>query len=135
MSETKIFVRVFARENLYQFRLSVSNKGINCGLLVKLGPVVMCNSKTKWIYLEQISNVPLLTNHIVVSLAASNFRWLRMNENLLDDKSHSAETVSISILPNCVVVDFVNAINERNLENNKFKSLTCTIAGLKLFTK
>ena len=62
-------------------------------------------------YLEQISNVPLFSNHVVMSFTTPNFSRLAMNENLLNDESHASKAVSISILPDRVVVDFVDAIN------------------------
>lgn len=47
---------------------------------------------------------------------AANLRWLAVHENLLDDESHSAESISVSVLPDCVVVDLVNSIDEADLQ-------------------
>lgn len=67
-------------------------------------------------YLEQVPDVPLLANHVVVRLTPSNLRWLAMHENFLDDESHSAKSIGVSVLPDCVVVDLVNSIDEADLQ-------------------
>lgn len=69
-------------------------------------------------YLEQIPNVPFLANHIVMCFTAANFCRLAVHENLLDNEAHSAEAVCITILPDRIVVDFMDAINETYLEVN-----------------
>lgn len=66
-------------------------------------------------YLEQVSHVPFFANHVVMSFPASNFRRLTVNENLFDDKTHTTEAVSIAVLPDRVVVDFMNSIDETYL--------------------
>lgn len=86
-------------------------------------------------YLEQVSDVPLLADHVVMSFAASNLRRFTVHENLLDDKSHSAETVGIAILPDCVVVDFVHAIDETYLVGKFFISHRKIVNFHQLFTK
>lgn len=73
---------------------------------------------TDFSYLKQISHIPLLTNHVIVSFTATNLRRFTVHENLFNDKSHSAEAISVSILPYCVVVDFMNTIDETYLENS-----------------
>lgn len=77
-------------------------------------------------YFQQIPHVPLFADHVVVRFAASNLGWLAVHENLLDDEAHAAETVGVAILPDGVVVDLVNAVDERYLmeciELEHFKS-------------
>lgn len=67
-------------------------------------------------YLEQVPDVPLLANHVVMRFTTSNLRGLAVHENLLDDEAHSAKSVCVSVLPDCVVVDLVNSIDETDLQ-------------------
>jgi hypothetical protein len=69
-------------------------------------------------HLKQISDVPLFSNHVVVRLTATNLRRFTMNENLFDDESHSSEAVGITILPDRVVVNFMNTIYQAYLKEN-----------------
>lgn len=80
------------------------------------------NDSSVGFYLEQVSHVPFLANHVVVSFTATNLRWLTVNENLLDYKAHATEAVSIAVLPDRVVIDFVHAIDETYLRYLPLKS-------------
>lgn len=54
-----------------------------------------------------------------MSFAAANFCRFAVNENFLDDKAHATKSVSIAILPDGVVVDFVDAVDETYLKTSR----------------
>lgn len=47
---------------------------------------------------------------------ASHLRRLAVDENFFDDEAHSAEAVGVAVLPDRVVVDFVNSVDEADLK-------------------
>lgn len=68
-------------------------------------------------HLQEIAHIPLLTDHIVVCLASSQSRGLRVHHDLLDHKAHALESLLIrAVLPHSVVVDLVHPIDEAYLK-------------------
>ena len=69
-------------------------------------------------YLEEVADVPAVFLHIVVHLTAGDRRPLLMHQDLLDDEPHPAEaTVIARVAPLRVLVDFVDAVDQADLEN------------------
>lgn len=87
-------------------------------------------------HLEQIADVPLLPDHVVMGLAATDSGRLRVHHDLLYDESHPSEPLLVlrtsqpsdslhpekrrentdrSVLPHGVVVNLVHAVNQADL--------------------
>lgn len=81
-------------------------------LLVKKG----VKAATVSTHLEQVSDVPFLADHVVMSLASTNLRGFAVNEDLLNHEPHATKSVLIAILPYRIIVDFMNAVDKTDLK-------------------
>lgn len=68
-------------------------------------------------HLEEIPDVPLFAYHIVMVLASSDSGRLGMDDDFLYYKAHALEAFAFgAILPDCIVIYFMDAVYEAYLE-------------------
>lgn len=95
------------RENTFKTKTNTRIKKKKENTLKSKG-ILMTNRN----YLQESSYVPFLTIHVIVSFSSLDSCGFTVNYNFFNDKSHAFKTVYfLSVLPNCIVVNFMYAVN------------------------
>ena len=64
---------------------------------------------------QEVPDIPGRPEHIIVDLALPDWRRLPVDYNLLDDEAHLCESTLVhGVPPNCVFIDFVNPVYQRD---------------------